>query len=237
MYKMQGKQLVHFLHIGKTGGSAIKYALKQYPVSSCYVIHLHHHNVRLSDIPRGDSVIFSVREPISRFVSGFYSRQRQGQPRIFSPWSPDERRAFEYFSTPNQLAIAISSPNTEEKERAHKAMRCIGHVGSSYWDWFETEKYFRSRLPDIFFIGFQERLTEDFEILKSKLGLPENAKLPNDDILAHRNPMDLDKTLTDEAIENLKKWYKDDFEFTTLCEEVIREHPALRDSRPTIRST
>lgn len=205
----------------------MRYALGPYAVGSRYVICLHSHNVRLCDIPRGEVVIFAVREPISRFVSGFYSRKRQGMPKMFTPWIPDEREAFEYFSTPNQLAVAISSQNMEERDRAYRAMTCIGHVRSSYWDWFKSEEYFRSRLSDILFIGFQERLTEGFETLKSKLDIPENAQLPNDNILAHKNTEDGDKALTDEAVENLKKWYKDDFAFIALCEEVVREHPDI----------
>lgn len=234
--KMQGKQFVHFLHIGKTGGSSIKYAMSQHFADNCYAIYLHSHHVRLRDVPGGERVIFFLRDPISRFISGFYSRQRQGRPRYFRRWNPDEKNAFEEFSTPNQLAIAIFSTDDKEKRRAQSAMESIQHVRDSYMEWFESEDYFRSRLSDVFFIGFQERLAEDFDILKLKLGLPENTKLPDDDILAHRNPVELNKTLADEAVENLKKWYKDDFKFIALCEEIIREHPTLRDCRPGTRA-
>lgn len=206
------------------------YALTQYPVNSHYAICLHPHYSTLRDIPIGESVIFNIREPISRFVSGFYSRKRQGQPKGFWPWSKDEKKAFEYFSTPNQLAVALSSSSLEERDRAHEAMKSIMHVSSSYWDWFINERYFKSRLPDIFFIGFQEKLTEDFEFLKSKLEMSENAHLPNDDVLAHKTPKGWDKTLTDEAIDNLKKWYKDDFKFISLCKKIVREHPNLCSS-------
>lgn len=224
--KIQGKQFVHFLHVGKTGGSAVKHAIREHysAANSRYVIRLHPHGVRLRNIPKGESVIFLLRDPISRFVSGFYSRRRQGQPRYFSPWSPDEKIAFEHFSTPNQLAIALRSPEAEQKRRAKMAMRSIRHVRSSYWEWFESEQYFTSRLADIFFIGFQEHLAKDFDILKSKLDLPDRAQLPNDDIIAHRNPKNLDQTLEDEAIANLKNWYKDDFAFISLCKKIILEY-------------
>ena len=220
--KMQGKQFVHFLHIGKTGGSAIKYAIEPYlATSSPYIIYLHPHRVRLRDVPKGESIVFFLRDPISRFVSGFYSRQRQGQPRYFNPWSPDEKIAFEHFSTPNHLAIALSSSDEEDKEKAQMAMRSIGHIKTSYWDWFESEKYFKSRLADIFFIGFQEQLAEDFEILKLKLSLPDSVKLPNDNIKSHKNPAKIDRLLEDKATINLKNWYKDEFKFINLCNEII----------------
>ena len=36
-----------------------------------------------------------------------------------------------------------------------------------------------SRLDDLFFIGFQEHLREDFELLKSRLWLPSDRMLPD----------------------------------------------------------
>ena len=234
--RMLGWRKVHFLHIGKTGGSAVKHALRDYPEIGRYEILLHHHHTRLGDIPRGEGVLFFLREPVSRFVSGFYSRQRQGQPRIFIPWSADEKLAFEHFATPNDLAVALSATDTVERESARQAMGSIGHVKTSYWDWFQNEQYLRSRLRDIFFIGFQERLDEDFEIVKSKLGLPESLSLPKDEASAHKNPTGLDKTLADEAIRNLTEWYRRDFEFIAFCREIIRDRPALRESRPAGRA-
>lgn len=222
-YRRQGKRVIHFLHIGKTGGSAVKYGLTHYPPARHYAVCLHDHHVKLSDISTGDGVIFTVRDPLTRFVSGFYSRQRQGQPRYFIPWTADERRAFEYFPTADRLATAISSSAAEDRARAHSAMASIRHVKASYWRWFKSEQYFRSRLADIFFIAFQERLAEDFDGIRSKLGMPDVARLPVDDSLAHRNPGGLDKHLTDEAVANLRSWYRADFEFIALCKEVARD--------------
>jgi len=228
--KAQGKQFVHFLHIGKTGGTAVKHALKQYSTYGHFVILLHRHSVTLRDIAKGESVFFFLRDPISRFVSGFYSRQRQGQPRFYVPWGRDEKNAFKYFDTPNHLAITLSSTNAEERVRAEKAMKSIEHVRSSYWDWFESEKYFKSRLSDIFFIGFQEHLNKHFEILKSKLSLPDSVELPKDDIQAHRNPKNLNKFLEDDAIENLSHWYNEEYNFIRIATEIV-EHRNLGSSK------
>jgi hypothetical protein len=223
IYSMQGRQIIHFLHIGKTGGSAIKYAISQHAIGSRYAIYFHSHSFRLTNVPKGEKIIFFLRDPISRFVSGFYSRQRQGQPRYFIPWSENEKIAFEEFSTPNQLALALSSMDADKKKRAQLAMKYIQHVRDSYWRWFKSEDYFKSRLSDIFFVGFQERLTEDFEILKSKIGLPESVKLPSDDVQSHRNPAHVNKALEDEAVANLKNWYKDDFQFISLCKQFMED--------------
>jgi hypothetical protein len=229
IHEMQGKLFLHFLHIGKTGGTAVKHALTQHSIDSRYAIYLHRHEFRLRDVPMGEQVFFFLRNPISRFISGFYSRQRQGQPRYFSAWKENEKSSFEEFTTPNQLALALSSNDVEKKNRARLAMKTIRHVRDSYWKWFDCEEYFRSRLSDVFFVGRQERLAEDFEILKARLGLPEHLKLPGDDVNAHRTYPQVNKDLDEEAVANLRDWYQDDFRFVALCEDLVetqvRESP------------
>jgi len=216
-HRARGKQVVHFLHVGKTGGSAVKHALKPYRSASRYALVLHGHRSKLREVPAGDKVIFCLRDPISRFISGFYSRQRQGRPRNFVPWTASEKAAFGRFHTPNELARALSSADGAEREHATEAMRAIYHVSNRYSQWFESEAYLLSRAPDIFFVGFQETLDEDFELLKSELGLPASVKLPVDDIIAHKNPANLDKQLDRQAVENLNRWYADDFRFVEIC--------------------
>jgi hypothetical protein len=218
--RARGKQIVHFLHVSKTGGSAIKHALKPHRQTSQYTLVLHGHRQPLRGVPEGDKIIFCLRHPISRFVSGFYSRLRQGQPRYFVRWSPSEEAAFRCFDTPNRLALALSSADPQEKLQAEKAMRSIGHVKDGYQKWFESDAYLQSRIPDLFFIGFQERLSQDFELLKSKLGLPWDIQLPADDITAHRNPDNLDKKLDAQAIENLRRWYAADMRLYELCRRI-----------------
>ena len=220
LFKLQGRQPIHFLHIGKTGGTAVKHALRQ-AEDHRYGMFLHPHGVRLRDVPEGERVIFFVRDPISRFVSAFHSRKRQGQPRYFSPWSPGERVAFQRFGTPNELAAALSSPDLDVREGAVQAMNSIEHVRDSYWNWFENEDYLRSRMPDILFIGFQEHLDRDFGALRSKLGLSPAVNLPLDDVAAHRNPRGLDTHLDDAAVENLRDWFKTDYQFVELCRTVV----------------
>ncbi len=168
-------------------------------------------------------MIFFLRNPVTRFVSGFYSRQRQGQPRIHSPWSADEKIAFERFKTPNELAIALSGEDRTRREQAEAAMRSIQHVRDSYWSWFGTRDYFLSRLGDIFFIGFQESLSDDVKTLSLKLELPDCIELPNDNVNSHRNPDSVDRNLQDTAMENIKRWYAIDFDFLELCKQKAKE--------------
>lgn len=220
-YRRRGKQIVHFLHIGKTGGTALREALRKHTTCPHYFIALHKHDLKLSDVPFGEKTVFFLRDPIRSYVSGFMSRQRQGLPRYFSAWSPDEKRVFERFGTANELALSLSSEDEEIHVAAERAMRSIKHVRSSFWDWFGDRNYFRSRLGDILFVGFQERLDEDFNRLKSILGLPEDLCLPRDDVRAHKNPRNIDIHLEDTALRNLLTWYARDYQFLELCKEIV----------------
>ncbi len=231
LHLLRGRQVLHFLHIGKTGGSAVKFALQGHLVTPRHAIYLHRHGKRLADIPKGQQVIFFLREPIDRFVSGYYSRRRQGQPKTFVAWSDEERSAFERFETPNALAEAISSQDKAERDAARRAMTSIQHVRSSYRDWLISEEYLLRRSSDIFFIGFQESLSDDFTHLRSKLALPETVQLPTSDIRAHRNPPGIDKKLTALAMRNLNAWYEADFEFLAFCKKIVAERPELREHR------
>ncbi|MHC5109457.1 MAG: sulfotransferase family 2 domain-containing protein [Planctomycetota bacterium] len=180
--------------------------------------------------------MFFIRSPLARFVSAFYSRQRQGRPRYFTPWQPGEHKAFETFKTPNELARALESDDAELRDAAEQAMNSIQHIRSSYWDWFENEAYLRSRAKDLFFMGQLDRLEEDFRRLKCKLGIPDHAALPSDDYTAHRTPESADRRLDDQAIATLKQWYKQDFEFIELCQELFDDEGRI-GSAPSIEST
>ena len=218
---MRRRRFVHFLHIGKTGGTAIKHALRESTDTGRSVICLHPHHVRLVHVPPGDGVFFFLRDPVHRFVSGFYSRQRQGMPRAFFPWGEEERIAFSRFPTPNALSVALTSSDDVERAAAHRAMKGIRHVKSHYWDWFGDERYFVSRSADVLLVGRQEALGEGFERLKSLLGLPARLALPRDEVGSHRNPGGLDRVLEATAVENLRHWYREDYRFLALCEELF----------------
>ncbi len=221
-HRLRGRRVVHLLHIGKTGGSALKAALidRESPTS---VLILHDHPTRLRSVPEGDGVAFFVRDPLERFVSGFYSRQRKGQPRYLIEWSPGEAAAFRQFATPNELGVALSAEDTRIREAAEQAMRSIEHVRDGYWTWFESEAYFRRRLKDVVFVGAQETLDQDYARFCEQLDLAGRRGLPRDDVAAHRNPRELDKTLDPTAVANLRRWYADDYRFLELCQD-FREH-------------
>jgi hypothetical protein len=224
VHRLQRRRIVHFLHIGKTGGTAVRSTIRGRENSSPDAeIALRDHTIDLDHVPRGEKVVFFVRDPVSRFVSGFYGRWRKDQPRHNIPWSPSEEVAFSQFGTPNELALALSSDDEKLQKAAANAIQGIQHINRPQWRWFKNENYFLSRQSDILFIGFQETLNEDFALLKRILNLPDDITLPDDEVVAHRNPASVDKRLDDQATRNLKAWYRRDYQFLEHCQKIAAQ--------------
>jgi hypothetical protein len=228
VYRLSKRPIIHFIHIGKTGGSAIKVALEDHPDTPTGILILHRHRTRLREIPSGEKVFFFVRDPIARFISAFYSRQVESRPRYYRPWSRDEKIAFSRFSTVNELGRALSSADDQLRKAAEHAMNSIVHVSTSIAYWLESETYLRSRLDDIILIGSQETLGADFEALKKLLQLPADVILPNDEAVAHRGRTNVDKNLDDEARQNLRTWYRQDYELLEACNKIRNEMNSVK---------
>ena len=209
---------VHFLHIGKTGGSALKRALRPVATAGPNRLDLHGHQFTLDQAKPGERFFFTTRDPITRFVSGFYSRRRGGQPPSRDPWSAAEAEAFREFGTPNELAEQIDTTAD-----ARRAMESIVHVRSPYSTWFGPPEDFLARRDDLLFILRLEHLNEDFERLLPRLGLEGRATLPTDDLGSHRGPVEFDRSLSELAVANLRSWYADDFRFVELCESIVSD--------------
>jgi hypothetical protein len=215
--RLRNKPRAHMLHIGKTGGTALKETL--WPVSAAgrYEILTHPHTTRLEEIPVGEKVFFVVRDPVERFVSGFNSRLRQGQPTHHTPWIPSERTAFEEFPTVDSLGRALWSDDVSVHVRALTAMTAIRHVRDSYWEWFRSREYFETRVNDILMIIWCPDMTQSFPRLREALGLPDTVTLQTDGVRAHRSPDRMNRTLSRVAEHNLGRWSGREFAFIDLC--------------------
>jgi hypothetical protein len=177
---------------------------------------LHGHRARLSGIPVGEKSFFSVRDPIDRYVSAFLSRQREGRPSHYRPWTENEATAFSLFDSPESLGAALSAEGGTQCA-AQDAMRSISHLSSSYWKWFDDPSYFKSRADDLLWIGRQDAL--DLESLARALGVGE-LSMPEDPTVANRarGPK---PELSDRARQNLRQWYAKDYEFLGLCDQLF----------------
>ena len=225
IYAMNVEDLntVHFLHIGKCAGTTIRVLIDEINQKSGYPkMVAHPHRTTLADLWASSdcpSYFFSIRNPITRFYSGFYSRKRKGLPRIYVEWSDLERQAFEYFNDANDLAENLFK-NSALGIEASSAMQSIRHVKDHQHSWFnDFEEIFHSRKPIC--ILRQENLTEDVQYLFKKLNIVEKINLETDKVKAHKNDYSNKPPLSELAIENLKIWYAKDIIFYDLANNYI----------------
>lgn len=216
--KRKNKSLLFYLHIGKTGGTAIKNALglksQHLETQDFIIVPPRDHRFNLRDTRKGDKVFFSIREPKKRVISGFHSRKRKNNSNIYY-----EKEVLNYFKTGIEMAEALSSEDNKNREKAKKGMKYIQHVKNRYHEWLISSRYLRKRKNDIYFILRQENLNKDFEKLIKRLNLPSNKYyLPNDPILSHKNIYN--SKLTNKANKNLEKWVRSDIELIEEMKEL-----------------
>jgi hypothetical protein len=205
---------VHFLHIRKTGGMALKAALR--PVAAERRLILHEHGTTLAKVPKGERAVFVVRDPARRFVSGFNSRLRMGRPLFDRPWNEAEAKAFAAFGTPDELARALAAG----RPAALQAMAGIRHVNQPLSDWLISEDHLRERARDIVWVGRTETLAADLEEIKRRLDLPSSVRLPQDDVAAHRTPRGMDTALSPEGRAAIARWYDADTRLLAVLDDL-----------------
>ena len=140
----------HIIHVGKAGGTSIARwhrGINKRSSSSVYWHGRHGHTLGLIS-NMSACYIFSVRDPISRWVSGFWSNARLGCPDHFKMVIKDFRsedddkvegrmqnlfyRALPFFAfpTPNDLAEALSHPTMGRLART--AISIIPHLRRNF---------------------------------------------------------------------------------------------------------
>ena len=213
----KSKKNIHFLHIRKTAGTQIGHIAKQFnKINSGIRIIKHPHHVKLIDLPNED-YFFSIREPVKRFVSGFYSRKRMGKPRLFVPYSHHEALAFSQFEHANDLAEALYDENLKINDLAFSAINAISHCNSNQLDWFKKCGYFLNLRPPIAIIR-QEHFKSDIDGLGNFLGFDLWQFVSNDEIATHENNYKNVPSLSSKAVDNLLRWYAQDEAFYKVCE-------------------
>ncbi|RYG92617.1 hypothetical protein EU803_00490 [Loktanella sp. IMCC34160] len=131
------------MHVGKTGGTYVKRLIRgaldapklQEPqVLQDRIVLLNHCTLAEAEERFGEpsGLVITYRDPIERFVSGFYCRQRMGLPDHRARWDSGEAAAFSYFSTANDLAEALSSEDPIQHSAAHFSMHAIRHIRRGY---------------------------------------------------------------------------------------------------------
>ena len=197
--------ILNIIHIGKTGGSAIRESIKDLVGKKTPhgKLVLSGHSGRLST---EDKFIFVIRNPVDRYVSAYLSGYREGSPRNHIPWSPQEKKYFRMFPTPNKLAEELFK-NSE----ANEAMKNLRHVNAPLSSFLGSTENIEKCKKNILFVGSTENLDEDFLKICDYIGT--SVKLVTNDLMTHKTPKKYDKLkkLTAGAIKNIKKYYKEDY--------------------------
>ena len=196
---------MNFIHIGKTGGSAITESIKQFIGKDTdygkFVISGHG-----GKLTNEGKYIFFVRNPIDRFVSAYLSGFREGKPRYHYPWSPMEKKYFTMFPTPNQLAESLY-----ENEDANEAMKHLRHVNTSLTHFLGDSTNIQKCKDNIIFVGTTENLSEGFTTIKKILNIETG--LVTDEIKTHKTPNQYShlKKISPKGVENIRKYYNEDY--------------------------
>ncbi len=203
----------HLIHISKTGGSVLRDVFKSLGKRTGIVPH--GHGRKLHEIPSDERAFFIVRDPVKRFVSGFNSRLRKGQPLRFHDWNEKERVTFARFASAGDLARGLASDDPAARE----AMDSMIHTRRTQASWIGTVEQLETMLDRVVFVGHQPTLTADFELLKKRLGVDPAVALPSDE-RAHATPEGFDTALDEAGREAVADWYAEDYRLYRRCLEL-----------------
>ena len=132
---MSGPGELCLLHIGKTGGSYLRSILRHNRKHWQRPLQLLRHRATLENTLENSGadrqLAFTFRNPTERFVSAFYSRQRQGRPTYQFNWSAEEAAAFLWFNSAESLALALEAEGEAQRSAAHFAFNAIDHLQSN----------------------------------------------------------------------------------------------------------
>ena len=200
-----------FLHIGKTGGSALRAGLRQVKSNTSFLNHSVTLSHALRSFPRSQ-IGFVVRDPVSRTTSGFYSRLRKGAPRYHNEWTYAERVIFTRWPTMDTLGESMQAGDPEALEAASS----ITHVRKGLAHYLGDVDLLQSASDRIGFVGHQETLNSDVQWLSRELGV--DIAMPSDDNAAHRSPDgQTNKRLSADAEAAVRAYHAADFPIYDWC--------------------
>lgn len=214
-----------FLHIGKTGGTFLK-SLADADVKNPQSLYLGNHGDTListiKKFGKRRKLGFFFRNPESRFVSGFFSRMRQGRPEYDVNWTAAEAVAFSFFQTPNALAEALYSNDEHLKSAARFSMSSIFHLKHDYAHYLHSTDAIRYELEagNVIMCCETDNIDKHLGKILGALGL-----LPS-------TPRDLRKSPAQETVaaefsevakENIKKFCPREFEIYAACKTVAEQ--------------
>lgn len=192
---------VHFLHVGKTGGTELKRRFAAVnKLSPSLMILSRGHQVTAADLDQKDAYLISLRNPVSRFESAFHSLKVQKK----RAHTEIESKLFKRFPNVNDIASALD-PSSKHSKEAINYMLGIRHFSQRQAD-FVRGIDFISRPP--MFIFRAESLDLDFVNFCNAIGINPN-DVPSGNSNSAPRITGLE-TLDERNSEKIQRWYMDD---------------------------
>ena len=207
------------LHIGKTGGSYVRSILKHNQTRWTSPLNLLGHGATLKGTAKrfgpDRKLAFVVRDPLTRFSSAFYSRQRQGRPTYQSQWSAEEAAAFLWFETAEELALALASSKEREKSAALFAFTAIQHLNADLRHYLGGVETLLEERDNIVVCADLPDLNAHLPAIMTTLGVPEFEMPPKPK--AHTAPTPSPE-ISAQAQAALRTYWAEEFEiYDTAC--------------------
>lgn len=220
-------QTTCFLHIGKTGGTFLKALVENSARKSPSLYLGKHADTLLSTMKsfgRQRKLAFFFRKPDERFVSGFEARMRQGRPRYNSLWTAGEAAAFSFFSTPNDLAEALSATSERSRSAAYFAFEHIFHLHKGYVHYLESTDAleYEHKMNNILVCCETKHIDANLDRIQQELGLPPQ-RPSHVDKNSSPHTQEAKEVLSPLAHKNLEEFWKTEFSIYEKCVEISQK--------------
>lgn len=165
-----------YIHIGRTAGTAFRLSISSNPTLS-QKVNYNKHNITLPDLSPKSKIIFCVRDPVDRFVSGFYQRKNKLKRHIsenqVSSWCKKEVAALDSYQDINHLLKELFSTDKIIRKNCLKKITNIMHIGryGSYWYWFKENDFITLNKSRFYSVLLHEKFEESMMRLIKKLGV------------------------------------------------------------------
>jgi len=209
-----------FFHLGKTGGGSVRQLLG--PIRSQWVSVGHRGTLdeiqqQWPDLP----MVFFVRDPLTRFVSGFNNFRRAVVHKSTGKLPSDHQLvAYSLFATANDLAEGLVSHDEHTRSSAHWAIGRLGFLSNHLTANLGSPAIVDQHRPQIALIGLFERFDISIEAMRVALHLPASLQLPAEPSLAHRGLSHLPNQLSPMGRAAVTQWYRADIALYEHCRHI-----------------
>ena len=215
---------MYIIHVGKSGGENLLLKLKKYyniPINS---IHVHQSRILREEILLKDKeLILLLRDPCKRFVSIFnfwkylHIRKYSNNDKLsHENLISLNKKCFLKYETANQLANDLSNENKEIREFAEKCMHDMHHIDMGLSHYLLSPDFLEKIRNNIKFIVRLEHYENDVKILNDYILNKYNINDDKYNNIIEKNEVynttnSFDKNLSNDAIKNLKTYFKKDY--------------------------